>query len=870
MSTPDRIGPYRLGEPLGAGGMGVVYLAWDERLGRRVAVKHVRPELADEARRQRRLRREARAVAQISHPAVVQVHDIVEADDGDWIVMEYVAGKTLARLLRDGPLPMARVLALGREIAEGLAEAHGKGFLHRDLKVENVLVTSSGHAKILDFGLVKRYWPLGPTPSDTSEADGLLGTRRSMSPEQVRGFELDPRSDLFSLGNLLYETLTGVSPFLGRGPVETLDRVCRHQPAPALECNPEVPAELSALIDGLLEKDRTRRPQSARDVAGRLAEIEQAFTRGSSAALAGPSDSERGPDSVRTRFSLRSTRRRPSAGDEITVPGPEDAVAGNSRPWRRRWPVPVALLAAGLVIIGGFFLLEPSNREPLYVTVPPPELGVGRERDEVGLLAAGVHTALLRGLVGLRRIAVLEPQRGEELPGSPQEAARAMAADEVLASRLDCESESCQFTLRRLQGSDGRLRWVESLDLPTDDFSLLASATIAGVKRVYRGFETRPGVARLDVRGEDYEAYLRLHRIFQNRQEAGVLDHLMTQLEALRRSSPRFLEAYLLEARLGHLKFFRSHTPRDLERTLELLQQAHGLAEDDPRPLIQLFHVFLVTKQRLGEAERIVADLESLMPGDVRLLSMRALLFEGRGEKQRALELMRTVARRRPSSYFLAELAEMEIRLGEVEAARRDLEGLLRRFPQHFQGASMLARLELSSGSAERACELYGKLIEISPGFNELSNLGTAQMLLGRYPQAAASFRQALGVVPTSPIALLNLADAELLQGNRNEAHKYYRRVLEGLREDPVASYWQSQSIKAQALAHLGRAREAVTAAQQALRQAPENPQAAYEAALVYALVGEESSARVHAERALAGGVERRWFSFPWFDTIRQ
>src|SRR3954452_13401481 len=142
--------------------MGEVYEAWDERLERSVAIKRVTPDPTGapaDPRRRERLRREARAAGRLSHPAIVQIYDVVETDEADWIVLELVEGPTLAELLRQGPLPLARLLPLAREIAEGLAEAHDRGILHRDLEDENVVVTRSGHAKILDFGLAKRFWP---------------------------------------------------------------------------------------------------------------------------------------------------------------------------------------------------------------------------------------------------------------------------------------------------------------------------------------------------------------------------------------------------------------------------------------------------------------------------------------------------------------------------------------------------------------------------------------------------------------------------------------------------------------------------------------------------------------------------------------
>lgn len=265
--VPGDLGPYRFDRRLGAGGMGEVFLAYDRRLDRRVAIKRLRSNL-DSAKARERLRREARAAARLSHSAIVQVHDLIETEAGDWIVMELVDGPRLADLTARGPLPLPQVLAYGRQIAEGLAAAHALGLVHRDLKAENVLIAQAGQtaAKILDFGLVR---DLGREDSEESltRTGAMLGTVRTMAPEQVRGLDVGPPADLFSLGVLLYEMAAGRSPFQGATAAETLHRILSEPPAPL---PPEVPGELAALIGQLLQKLPEMRPVNASAVALRL------------------------------------------------------------------------------------------------------------------------------------------------------------------------------------------------------------------------------------------------------------------------------------------------------------------------------------------------------------------------------------------------------------------------------------------------------------------------------------------------------------------------------------------------------------------------------------------------------------------------
>ncbi len=272
MDTPTsthNIGPYEVHERLGSGGMGEVYKAYDQRLERWVAIKRIRPDKETAEEHRERLRREARAAARINHPSIVQVYDIFEQEDADCIVMEFVEGTSLDRLVQHGPLDPLRAADLGRQIAHGLAQAHGKGILHRDLKTENVIVTAGDQAKILDFGLAK---PLiqGNLDSTLTGKGQVVGTSRTMSPEYVSGDDVDHRSDLFSLGVLLYETTTGNSPFKAHNTLATLKRVILHRQPPAHEVNAAVPEPLSAMIDSLLEKEPEDRPQSAAEVATAL------------------------------------------------------------------------------------------------------------------------------------------------------------------------------------------------------------------------------------------------------------------------------------------------------------------------------------------------------------------------------------------------------------------------------------------------------------------------------------------------------------------------------------------------------------------------------------------------------------------------
>src|SRR5437588_84061 len=286
----ETIGHYRILRKLGSGGMGVVYEAEDTKLGRRVALKFLPESSRRDSQALERFLREARAASALNHPGICTIHAIEETGEQRFIAMELLEGPTLDKVIRLGSLPVPRAIEMGIQLADALDAAHKKGILHRDIKPANIFATDRGQVKILDFGLAKLL-PENHAYGDGEtvvEAETLLltspgtavGTIAYMSPEQARGEELDARSDLFSLGAVLYQTVTGKQPFPGSTSAVVFDNILRNSPIAPVSLNPEIPGELERILNKALEKDRDMRYQVAAELRADLKRLQRELDSG--------------------------------------------------------------------------------------------------------------------------------------------------------------------------------------------------------------------------------------------------------------------------------------------------------------------------------------------------------------------------------------------------------------------------------------------------------------------------------------------------------------------------------------------------------------------------------------------------------------
>lgn len=862
MSEPvkGRVGVYRLVRRLGSGGMGEVFLAWDDRLERPVAAKRLRQDRETGGVRRERFRREARTVARLNHPNIVQIFDLVEGQEsGDWIVMEYVQGRPLSDLLQGGPLPAGAAVDLARQVAEGLAAAHAQGLVHRDLKAENVMVTPAGQAKILDFGLAR---PLDGGSGATLTDDGaILGTWRAMSPEQASGGPADARSDLFSLGILMYEALAGRSPFLGKTPIETLRNLTSGPPEPLGRLCPDLPPDLSSLVGSLLEKDPARRPSDANWVAAKLRTLAE---RSELAPPAGwpPAESA----------SANAEAEAPTVLEE-PIAGVRGSFLDSGRSWvriRSRGLIASLVALAAVAVLAALWGRWPlSAGQPLRVAVLAPA-GRGPGGEALDLAAAGVLTSALRTLLSLQGVTPVDPAQIGDVKGGAAQIARAVSAGEVLTSAVAESGPTALVSLQRVRASDGSVLWAESVQVPAapKDALVLANAVAAALRRAYSDRAVRPGYPDLSVRAEDYIEFLRI----KQRIDAGRTSWApeLDRLEEIAGRSPNFLDAHLLAATIATNLYEDSKDSSYLERTRASLRRARSLAPEVPGVLALEIRLAARAKD-WDRAEQALGELERLAPGEVLIPLQRATLAFQRGRTREAIRWMQAVVARQPAWRDLLWLADLETRAGDSAAARRHLEEALNRVPGNTWVLAKLGELELLHGDLGRAERIYGDLVRSGPQRSDLTNLGLVHFLMGRYEQAVSDYRKALALEPGHLTVTLNLADAELALGHPDAAAGLYRQVLSSLEAKRRSATLQpvERTIAAQCLARLGQRQRAVETALEALQESPQDAEVAYQAALVFSLAGERTSAVALARKALHLGVQPRWFAIPGFDQIR-
>jgi serine/threonine protein kinase len=463
LESDAKLNHYRIVRPLGRGGMGEVYLAEDLKLERLVALKLLPPELAEDPRRRERFEREARIVAALDHPHIVTVHSIETDGDCHFITMQHVEGEELSARVRPGGLETGELLDIAVPLVDAVSAAHRAGVVHRDLKPSNVLVDASGRVRVLDFGVAKLTDPdaapvstQDPTAAQVvlTEDGATVGTAAYMSPEQVEGREVDARSDIFSLGILLYELASGRRPFQGESRLSLGAAILRDDPPPLLQVRADLPNHLGRIVDHALQKDVERRYQTALDL----------------------------------RNDLESLRSELDSAASVSTQAVAPASPARISPAIRWSALGAAVLVAFWLAFGPRLGRPSTNDEPVSTPGVPIEMAVlpfefsGQEGD-LEFLSDGLARRLISNLARLDELNVkawslVSRHRGE---GDPTEVGEKLGVEAVLAASVTSASGRVRVAVELVDVDTGSHLWGEQYEHEVDDILEVQEALAAAI-----------------------------------------------------------------------------------------------------------------------------------------------------------------------------------------------------------------------------------------------------------------------------------------------------------------------------------------------------------------------------------------------------
>jgi tetratricopeptide (TPR) repeat protein/TolB-like protein len=764
---------YEILEKLGEGGMGEVWLARDTRLDREVAIKVLSPEVAADPERLERFRREAKAVAALNHPNIITIHSVEEDGEVPFFTMEYVEGATLSRIIPKEGLEPGRFPDLAIPIADAVSAAHESGVTHRDLKPGNIMVSGGGHLKVLDFGLAK------VTREDTKEvhsdshletefltSDGqVLGTTPYMSPEQLKGKPVDQRSDIFSLGTILYAMATGKHPFLADSSAEVISSILSHHPPEVSEIRNGLPDYLSGVIKRCLEKDPEDRYSSARGLEDDLVNLRHGIRSG------------RGPQTVVISDSAITSRR------SVRVP---------------RWAL--ALVALAAVVIAGAMLVGRIGSKPpaplrTLAVMPFANLTGDAELDS---LAEGMSAGLLNRLREQESLQLMGRSEAWNVRDrSPGDLAEEFGVGSVVGGEILKEGSRLECTVGLTDTATGLVLWSHTYTAPGGEiFGLqrVMASDLATFLSIPLSGNDRRRFARGSLGADQaFDFYVTGRRFLDSVDEFRGPDAAAENFRQALRLNPDFALAHAgLSEALWEIYL------RDLDR--EALEEAEGHAEkareiapEMPEARLALARVYRTT----GRHDDAVKEVEAVLADHPRADEVQRELsrnYERAGDLVNAEQSLRAAASLRPGDWinwnvlgnFLADA-------GKYEEARDAYEQAAAVAPSDVvMPREKLATYHLQVGEIDTAIDIYESLPKPIRSPRLASNLATAYFFSDhpeKWQRAEENYLLAVRLNPQDPMYQTNLGDLYQRLERPEEAQQRYRlacELLEGwVAEDP-------------------------------------------------------------------------------------
>jgi eukaryotic-like serine/threonine-protein kinase len=811
---------YTIVEEVGAGGMGHVYKAIDRQLGKTVALKLVRPAAAGQGLARERFRRELALAQAVTHPNVCRVHDLGEVDGALYISMEFVEGQTLDDLIQSvGHLSPKQTIALGRQICAGLQAIHERGIVHRDLKPGNIMVDRSGHPILMDFGLAFHQ-----DRDRLTGAGSVLGTLAYLSPEQARGRTTDHRSDLYGLGLILFEMLTGRRPpgDESSSPLALRDPDDRCPPPSRLVS--DVPPELDAIVLRCLERDPERRFPSAADLEAALS--------GAAAGLSSSSTSAARPR-ARPLALMRVSRARTAVASAACV-----LALAAVWFWRTRTPGPP----------------PPSTPRPIVAVLPLDNVSKDGADEYLGV---GIADSLITHLASMPAVTVVSRSATLEQRGRPTRAvARDLGATYLVNGAVQRADRRLLVTLNLVRADDS-VAWGHEYEGTIDDPFAVHRQAAEGLSEALRLNLTQADRARLARPPTGSVAafadYSRARGLLERPDVPGNVARAIEGFQTAIQKDARFALAH---AGLGEAYWTQYQETKDeaaVTKARAAITEALRLDPDQPLTRFALARLY----QGTGHASEAIEELRRLLvlqPGndDVHRVLGDLLLSQGHREEGLA-EMQRAIDLHPDYGENYRVLGRCYFQLGRYPDALGAFRRVTELQPDNPRGFQGLGAVYQAEGENTLALDNYRRAVGIRPDSRSLFNMGTLLMVQGRHKEAAAAFEDALRLEPT-PLRLIYLGNTYSRLGQLDEARSRYLRAAE-LCESMLRvnrSDAQALSLLAWAEARLGRRPEARRHLAEAAALAPSDPDVLYRKAVCLTTFGQPDE----AVRALQAAIE--------------
>jgi tetratricopeptide (TPR) repeat protein len=828
------ISHFEILEKLGEGGMGVVYCARDLKLDRLVALKILAPEQMANPRRRARFAGEAKAASALNNPNIVTIYEIESVDGVDYIAMEYIRGATLRDLVPASGMELSLALDYASQTASALAAAHSAGIIHRDVKPANIMVAKSGLVKLLDFGIAVMEQPEVDANATTSTMAFLtrpgtvVGTLAYMSPEHAQGGGVGPRSDIFSLGVVLYQMLTGTLPFQGSSQVSLLYEIV-HTPAPALSrVRPELPPVLGRILEKALEKDPEQRYQSAGELLRDLKDISRQLESGVS------------PAKISVALGAGKLDRRKIFG--------------------------IAALAASLVLLLAVMAWRYAPRwfsrvpaEKKIAVLPFRNIGGDRENEA---FCDGVMESLTSELTELSQLqgalwVVPASEVRREGLASPGDARRALGANLVITGSVQRDHNHVHLTANLVDANTLRQLRSREIQQPAGEEASLQDAVvqeIAGMLELELGTRERQVLAAGKTRTSGaYDLYLQA-RGHLERRGRGDIDQAIQMFRQATALDSKYALAY---AGLGEA-YWRKYRETADTKWVEPARQNCQLALALNNQIAPVYLTLGIIEEGAGHHELALDALEKarqLEPANPNVFSELGAVHEAMGKFDLAESSFQSATNLRPGDWTsLNALGGFYYRRGRYQDAIPLFRKITELAPDNSQGYTNLGATNAMAGQYDAAAENFNKSLALSKTASAYTNLGTIYYFLDRCAEAVPLMERASELAPKSEQMWGNLGDAYACAGGpRDAAISAYRRAVQlGLqRLDVNPNDGETLSVVALYQAKLGNKTKALANIQKARHIAPVSRKVLWESALVYELAGN----RPEALASLAGAI---------------